>query len=73
MSQWLSLCTPLGSLESASSDPGCGPTCCSLSHAVVASHIEELEGLTTRIHNYVLGLWGGENKKKKQEEDWQQV
>ena len=29
------------------------------SHAVVAAHIEELEGSTTRIYNYVLGLWGG--------------
>ena len=31
------------------------------------SHIEELEGLTTRIYNYVLGLWGEKNK----QEDWQ--
>ena len=28
------------------------------SHAVVAAHIEEL-GLTTRIYNHALGLWGG--------------
>ena len=28
------------------------------SHAVVVAHIEELEGLTIRIYNYVLGLWG---------------
>uniref|UniRef100_A0A9L0I8A5 Zinc finger protein 286A n=1 Tax=Equus asinus TaxID=9793 RepID=A0A9L0I8A5_EQUAS len=34
------------------------------SHAVVAAHIEELEGLTTRIYNHVLGLWGGEKKKR---------
>ena len=33
------------------------------SHAVAVAHIEELEGLTTRIYNYVLGLWGGEKKK----------
>ena len=39
-------------------DPGHGPTCCSSSHAMAASHIEELEGLTTRIYNYILGLWG---------------
>ena len=31
------------------------------SHDVAASHIEELEGLTTRIYNYVLGLWEGKN------------
>ena len=28
--------------------------------AAVASHIEELEGLTTITYNYVLRLWGGE-------------
>ena len=30
------------------------------SHAAAAAHIEEIEGLTTRIYNYVLGIWGGE-------------
>ena len=29
------------------------------SHAVAAVHTEELAGLTTRIYNYVLGIWGG--------------
>ena len=29
----------------------------SSSHAVDVSHTEELEWLTTRIYNYVLGLW----------------
>ena len=38
---------------------------CSLSHAVVASHIEEPEGLITRIYNYALGLWGGGKKELK--------
>ena len=38
--------------------------------AAVVAHIEELEQLTTRIYNYVLGLWGGKEKK---EEDWQQM
>ena len=42
----------------ASLDPGRAPTHHSSGHAVAASHIEELEGLTTRIDNYVLGLWG---------------
>ena len=51
----------------ASLDPGDGPTHCSASHAVEAPYIEELELLTTRIYNYVLGLWGG----KKREEDLQ--
>ena len=31
-------------------------------HAVEGSHTEELEGLTARIYNYVLGLWGEKNK-----------
>ena len=48
----------------ASSDPRHGPTYRSLGHAVVASHIEELERLTTRIYNYVLGLWGRKKKRK---------
>ena len=39
------------------------------SHAVVATHIEELEGLTIRIYNHALGLWG----RKKKEEDWQRM
>ena len=43
-------------------DPGCGPTHCSSSHAVAASHLKELEGLTTRIYSYALGLWGGKEK-----------
>ena len=51
-----------GGLGFASSDPGCGPTHRSSSHAVVASHIAELEGLATRIYNYVLGLWGGKKR-----------
>ena len=28
------------------------------SHAVVVAHIEELEGLTTRMYSHALGLWG---------------
>ena len=61
-----------GDLGFASSDSGHGPTHCSAGHAVAASHIEELEGLTTRIYNYVLWLWG-EKERKKEEEDWQQM
>ena len=52
----------------ASSDPGHGPTHRSSGHAVVVSHIEELEQPPTRTYNYVLGLWGEKNK-----EDWQQM
>lgn len=37
------------------------------SHAVAAAHIE-LDGPTTRIYNYALGLWGEEKEK---EEDCQ--
>ena len=51
------------------SAPGRRPTHCSSSHAVVASHIAELEWFTTRIYNYVLRLWG----EKKKEEDWQKM
>ena len=46
------------SLGFTGSDSGHGRTHHSSSHAMVASYIEELEGLTTRIYNYVLGLWG---------------
>ena len=46
------------------SDPESGPTHHSSRHAMVASHREELEGLTTRTYNYVLGLWGGKKKRK---------
>ena len=69
MAEWLSLHVPLRWPRFVGSDPECGTTHCSSSHAVSASHIEELEGLRTSIYNYVLGLWG-EGKKK--EEDWQQ-
>ena len=37
---------------------------------MVVAHVEELEGLRTRIYSYALGLWGGKGKK---EEDWQQM
>ena len=33
------------------------------SHAVVVAHVEELQGLTTRIYNYVPGLWGEKKKR----------
>ena len=42
-------------------DPGHGPTHRSSGHAEAASHIE-LEGLTTRIDNYALALWGGKKR-----------
>ena len=45
---------------------GAEPHCSSVgSHAVVVAHIEELEGLTARIYNYVLGLWGRKTKKER--------
>ena len=46
----------------AGSDPGHGSTHCSSSHAVVASYIEEVEGLTARIHIYVTELWRGKKR-----------
>ena len=39
-------------------------------HAVAAAHIEELEGLTTRIYNHAVGLWGG---KKRKGDNWQEM
>ena len=45
--------------------PGTEPHPLSVSsHMVVVAHIEKLEGPTTRIYNYVLGLWG-EGKEKR--------
>ena len=38
-------------------------------HAVVETHIEE--GLTTRIYNHAVGLWGQDKQKKRK--DWQQM
>ena len=35
------------------------------SHAVAAAHIEELEGPTTRIYHYALGLWGGKKRRER--------
>ena len=35
------------------------------SQAVVAAHTEESEGFTTRIYNYVVGLWTGGKKERK--------
>ena len=45
------------------------------SHTVAMVHREELEGFTTRIYNYVLGLCLGEREGagSKKEEDWQQM
>ena len=48
-----------GGLGFAGSDPGRRPTHHSPSHAVAASHIEELEWPITMIYNYALGLWEG--------------
>ena len=58
------LCTPLRQLGFTGSDPGCRLTHCLSSHAVVASHIEELEWPTIRIYNYVLELREGEKKRR---------
>ena len=46
------------------------------SHAGVVAHREELEGLTTRIYDYVLGLWEWKKHRERdrgREEDWQQM
>ena len=51
------------------SDPGRGSTHCSSSHAVVASHTEELERPATKIQLCTAAL----GRKKTKEEDWQQI
>ena len=53
-----------GSPGFTSSDPGHRPAHHLSSHTEAASPIEELEGPTTKIYNYVLGLWGGKTKKE---------
>ena len=39
--------------------------------AEAASHVPQLEGLTTKIYNYVLGEF--EERKQKKKEDWQEL
>ena len=65
MAEWLSSRAPLQGPGFAGLDPGHGPTHCSSGHVVAASHIEEVQGVTTRIYNYVLGLWGEKKEKRK--------
>ena len=38
-------------------------------HTVAAAHIEEPEGLTTRIYNHAPGLWRGKEKMKTRNTD----
>lgn len=61
MAEWL--VSHLGSLRFATLDPGHRPTHRSSSHAVMVSHIEELEGCAPKIYNQVLRLWGGQKGK----------
>ena len=65
MAKWLSLHARLG-------DPGfcwfgswAWTWHCSSSHVEVASHVAQPEVPTTRIYNYVLGVWGRRKRKKK--------
>ena len=51
MVYWLNSCAPIWH-----------PVVHSTSYAEVASHIEELEGCTTRVYNHALGLWGGKQR-----------
>ena len=48
-------------------DAGCGPSTAdrTSSHAEVVAHIAELERVTARIYNYVLGDFGEKKKKNK--------
>ena len=65
VAEWLSSCALI-------SGPGfCGfgswaqTWHCSSGHTEVASHTPQLEGPTTRMHNYVVGGFGEKKKKKK--------
>ena len=66
MVKWLSSPAPLRRprISQFGSCMGNYPT-----HAVAASHIEELESPTTRIYNYVMGLWEGKNNRGRLETD----
>ena len=55
--------TSVGGPGFTGSDLGCGPTYHSSSQAMAASYVEELEGHTARIYNYVLGLQGEKKKR----------
>ena len=65
VAKWLSLHSPLRQAKVPQFVSWRGPMHGSSGHAVVASHIEELEWPAPRIHNYVLGLWGEKEKTRK--------
>ena len=44
---------------------------CSLGHGEAVSHMQQLEGPTTKIYNYVLGGFG--EKKQEKKKDWQEL
>ena len=55
MAEWLSSCTPLQRPRFGS---WAQTWYCSLGHVEAASHMPQLEGPTTKIYNYVLGVFG---------------
>ena len=63
LAEWLSLRAPLGRLRVRGFGSWAWTWHCSSGHAVAAFHIE-LERPTTRIYNYVLGLWGEKKKRR---------
>ena len=52
----------------AGSDPGRGRGTTRQAEAV--SHMPQLEGPTTKIYNYVLGVWGRKSRKKEKRRGW---
>ena len=59
----LGLSLPCSTLAAWVWFPGTEPHHSSVrSHTVAEAHIEELEGLTIRILNYALGIWGGKKR-----------
>ena len=65
MAEWLSSCVPLQQPGVHWFGSWAQTTHHSSGHAEAASHMEELEGPTARIYNYVLGLWGGKKKRER--------
>lgn len=64
VTQWLGLRPSLQWPGVPGWDKGCRSEHHSSSHAVTASHIDELETPTTRICNYLLGHWGERKAKE---------
>ena len=60
------VCSTLAAQSFPGSDPGRGPSAARRAvQGQAASHVPQLEGLTTKIQNYVLGDFGEKKEKIK--------